>query len=679
MNKIFQSFSLLFIGLFIFVLSAVAWGSDSIRGPVTVWDDISSPTPFDVLDMAVDIAAFFKRVQIYNEIKAVEDKFPQGVPIVIEANVIRHGSEKKVLSHFEIQRTWVGFRNRPMPNLGVKNFNGLVQISSVGTGPTLRDFPGVKIILTPASQDVDMCGAVHLGVIAEFSAGGSDHRITMPDKFVKWDHNTFNILKLEDGRASKYGLLVARRPYETYIFYPAQEGRHHIGVTVGGMRDTAVVNISPAKLNYLELIPNWNSLASGNLNLKAMAHYKGECRPPMDVTDQVQWSSQTTLESQPLKLEVVAPSNSSGQVALCKSVPLQAFLINSPGKKMIFAHYKNFSASLPVDDSQTQSPVNVTNHANLIWSTGSPVFQATRLGNFFVTATDGISGLSASLNLEVVPPTDVPLYPLASIQIPGKLVVEKSVNLTATAFSCNGMVTAAGLKWLSLTPGLLDCTAGGACTARKPGTAMVALLQNGNFIIQRGITIVPKPQTSSSLAVKAKLEQDWRSGSDEAFLTSLYKSILDRNPKEEGLRHWERWLKNGKSREWVMKNFFSSSEYKIRNKSDAEFIRDLYQATMGREPTEQETAAALSRLKNGTARTTLLAGMVKNSGNSKPLADDNVVKMGKEKFKVKLGDNNKVLKVNGRRCWPRNYITPSLEDRRHYGLCDRIQRQLKRE
>jgi len=679
MNKIFQSFFLLFIGLFIFVLPATAWGSDDIRGPVTVWDDISSPTPFDVLDMAVDIAAFFKRVQIYNEIKAVEDKFPQGVPIVIEANVIRHGSEKKVLSHFEIRRTWVGFRNRPMPNLGVKNFSGLVQISSMGTGPTLRDFPGVKIILTPASQDVDMCGAVHLGVIAEFSAGGSDHRITMPDKFVKWDHNTFNVFKLEDERASKYGLLVTRRPYETYIFYPAQEGMHRIGVTVGGMRDTAVVNISPARLNYLELIPDWNSLASGSLNLKAMAHYKGECRPPMDVTDQVQWSSQTTLESQPLKLEVVAPSNSSGQVALCKSVPLQAFLINSPGKKMIFAHYKNLSASLPVEDSQTQSPVNITNHADLIWSTGSPVFQATRLGNFFVTATDGISGLSASLNLEVVPPTDVPLYPLASIQIPGKLVVGKSANLIATAFSCNGMVTAAGLKWLSLTPGLLDCTAGGACTARKPGTATVALLQNGNFIVQRGITIVPKPQASSSLAVKAKLAQDWRSGSDEAFLTSLYKSILDRNPDEGGLRHWQEWLKNGKSREWVMDRFFSSSEYKIRNKSDAEFIRDLYQTTMGREPTEQETAAALSRLKSGTARTTLLAGMAKNSGNSKPLADDNVVKMGKEKFKVKLGNNNKVLKVNGRRCWPRNYITPSLEDRRHYGLCDRIQRQLRGE
>jgi len=64
MNKIFQSFFLLFIGLFIFVLPATTWGSDNIRGPVTVWDDISSPTPFDVLDMAVDIAAFFKRVQV---------------------------------------------------------------------------------------------------------------------------------------------------------------------------------------------------------------------------------------------------------------------------------------------------------------------------------------------------------------------------------------------------------------------------------------------------------------------------------------------------------------------------------------------------------------------------------------------------------------------------------------
>jgi len=594
MNKIFQSFFLLFIGLFIFVLPATTWGSDNIRGPVTVWDDISSPTPFDVLDMAVDIAAFFKRVQVYNEIKRAEDKFPQGVPIVIEANVIRHGSEKKVMSHFEIRRTWVGFRNRPMPKLGVKNFSGLVQISSMGTGPTLRDFPGVKIILTPASQDVDMCGVVHLGVIAEFSAGGSDHRITMPDEFVKWDHTTFNVLKLEDERANKYGLLVARRPYETYIFYPAQEGRHHIGVTVGGMRDTVVVNISPAKLNYLELLPNGKALSSETPSLRAMAHYKGECRPPMDVTDQVQWSSRTTLESQPLKLEVVAPSYPAGRVTLHKSVSLQAFLTNSPSKKLVLANYKNLSASFPFEDSQTQSPVNITNRADLSWSTGSPVFQAISIGNFFVTATDGTSGLSASINLEVVPPADASL----------------------------------------------------------------------------------SPQASSNLAGKAKPAQDWRSGSDEVFLTSLYKSILDRNPDDGGLRHWMGWLKNGKSREWVMERFFSSSEYKIRNKSDGEFVRDLYQATMGREPTEQETAAALSRLKSGTARTTLLAVMAKNSGNTKLPADDNVVKMGKEKFKVKLGNNNEVLRINGRRCKPRNYINPSAADRKFYAECDKAQKKI---
>ena len=35
-----------------------------------------------------------------------------------------------------------------------------------------------------------------------------------------------------------------------------------------------------------------------------------------------------------------------------------------------------------------------------------------------------------------------------------------------------------------------------------------------------------------------------------------------------------------------------------------------------------------------------------------------------------------VLSINGRRCWPRNYMTPSLEDRRFYGMCDKLEKQL---
>ena len=41
--------------------------------------------------------------------------------------------------------------------------------------------------------------------------------------------------------------------------------------------------------------------------------------------------------------------------------------------------------------------------------------------------------------------------------------------------------------------------------------------------------------------------------------------------------------------------------------------------------------------------------------------------------KIKKDD---VLRINGRRCWPRNYITPSVADRKFYGECDKLQKKI---
>jgi hypothetical protein len=101
--------------------------------------------------------------------------------------------------------------------------------------------------------------------------------------------------------------------------------------------------------------------------------------------------------------------------------------------------------------------------------------------------------------------------------------------------------------------------------------------------------------------------QTWDSGSDEAFVVSLYRNILDREPDDGGLRHWLEWLAKGKSRQWVMEHFFESNEYQSRRKSDHEYVRDLYQATRFREPTDGEMRDALTRLSRGESRSGLLA------------------------------------------------------------------------
>jgi hypothetical protein len=95
---------------------------------------------------------------------------------------------------------------------------------------------------------------------------------------------------------------------------------------------------------------------------------------------------------------------------------------------------------------------------------------------------------------------------------------------------------------------------------------------------------------------------DWRKLDDAAFVTHLYATILDRKPDPGGFRHWMGHLKRKRTRDWIMDYFFSSPEYQSRNKSNRDFVIDLYQATHNREPKSGEMSQALARLKRGTTR-----------------------------------------------------------------------------
>ena len=109
----------------------------------------------------------------------------------------------------------------------------------------------------------------------------------------------------------------------------------------------------------------------------------------------------------------------------------------------------------------------------------------------------------------------------------------------------------------------------------------------------------------------------WRSLDNTAFITLLYRSILDRAPDPAGLKHWIGLLEGGKSRESVMRWFFKSPEYKTRNKHDYGFIRDMYQATHGQEPSPHEVEQALNKLSRGSSRQQLLdAEIYSNSASS---------------------------------------------------------------
>ncbi len=91
-------------------------------------------------------------------------------------------------------------------------------------------------------------------------------------------------------------------------------------------------------------------------------------------------------------------------------------------------------------------------------------------------------------------------------------------------------------------------------------------------------------------------------GTDREFVRSLYQSVLERDLEVSfapghGAAHL-RSLQNGASREAITKAFFNSPEYRKKQKSNRDFIRDVYQAVLGREPNSAELNRRIGTSRN---------------------------------------------------------------------------------
>ena len=144
-------------------------------------------------------------------------------------------------------------------------------------------------------------------------------------------------------------------------------------------------------------------------------------------------------------------------------------------------------------------------------------------------------------------------------------------------------VGADGTPWVIGT----DNTLGGHGIYRWNGSNWARIPGGAIAISVGGLTIGknPKPVFNKYANAVAK-----PCGSDKEFIRSLYQSILDRNPKVDislepghGAAHL-RDLQNGIPRWRIIWNFFNSPEYKAKNKSEKEFMRDVYQSILGRNP-----------------------------------------------------------------------------------------------
>ena len=102
------------------------------------------------------------------------------------------------------------------------------------------------------------------------------------------------------------------------------------------------------------------------------------------------------------------------------------------------------------------------------------------------------------------------------------------------------------------------------------------------------------------------------------FVERFYETVLGRTCDKQGMADWTNSLMSGSQTGIATaQGFFYSSEYTSRNRTDNEYIEDLYQAFMGREPDEAGRAAWASDLAGGDFRANVFRGFALSTEFSK--------------------------------------------------------------
>lgn len=107
------------------------------------------------------------------------------------------------------------------------------------------------------------------------------------------------------------------------------------------------------------------------------------------------------------------------------------------------------------------------------------------------------------------------------------------------------------------------------------------------------------------------------SGIDD-FVKRCYSVTFGREPDEEGFDYWKGRIVNGELDGSATVFFFVfSNEYTALNKSDKDFVKDLYTMFMGREPDNDGYDYWCSQIKGGMTRVNVFAGFANSEEFSK--------------------------------------------------------------
>lgn len=111
-------------------------------------------------------------------------------------------------------------------------------------------------------------------------------------------------------------------------------------------------------------------------------------------------------------------------------------------------------------------------------------------------------------------------------------------------------------------------------------------------------------------------------GNTTAFVSRLYRIVLNREPEPDGLNAWTGVLYRHESDlHDIAVGFVFSAEFQSHNYSDEEYVTILYRTFLNREPEASGLQAWVNRLHQGASRMEVLNGFVYSSEYSKLAAD----------------------------------------------------------
>lgn len=100
-------------------------------------------------------------------------------------------------------------------------------------------------------------------------------------------------------------------------------------------------------------------------------------------------------------------------------------------------------------------------------------------------------------------------------------------------------------------------------------------------------------------------------GDVENFVERAYSEILNRESDADGKNYWVIGINNGKqSGASIIANFIHSQEYREMNKSDADYVEDLYKSCLGRNSDPDGKAFWIQQLASGKTRDEVMAGFI---------------------------------------------------------------------